>query len=85
MYVPGLEVIPGCHTIPTLMRKDRRVAMSNSPRLLYTIEQEAGLCPILSECSRCAFVEYIYFVGVVCHAEVVRLDVDGRCQQYRSS
>jgi hypothetical protein len=57
--------------------------MKNAPDLIYLLEQQVGLRPELSRCSKCVFVEYIYFTGVVCHAGERVIDANGKCQTHQ--
>lgn len=47
--------------------------------LLTALEKSEGLCPVRSDCKACGHVEYVYFVGVLCRAEVRRIDAGGLC------
>ena len=57
--------------------------METTPPLIYNLEQQLGLCPELSGCNRCVNVEYIYFIGIVCHARVPNVDVGGLCKSFQ--
>ena len=52
------------------------------PQLIYLLEQTHGLSPTRSGCVDCACVEYIYFVGVVCHCHAPDIETDGICQSF---